>query len=226
MMTLLQCDGMKSWVHECSVCIPGQVASLVKMAYTAILIAVPLLLIITGMITLASSIMKQKEEDIKKAQQLLVKKFVAGAIVFFLFILIRWLVAYFDGNLADCFDALINYNETEHACTYNANGEVVGTNCSKTNNNNEFFDINNQCINQGADGAVRIVKTYYGPNGQASGYDYICYEKDFEHCSCSKGTPFRYADKDSNNTKCWCAIGGTDSNGYHYVWAANGTQRN
>ena len=218
MMTLLQCDGMKSWVHECSVCIPGQVASLVKMAYTAILIAVPLLLIITGMITLASSIMKQKEEDIKKAQQLLVKKFVAGAIVFFLFILIRWLVAYFDGNLADCFDALINYNEAEHACTYNANGEVVGKNCSKTNNNNEFFDINNQCINQGADGAVRIF------NESSGEYDTPCYIKDYEKCSCATGTPFRYA-KDKDKIGCWCAIGATDSNGYHYVTAVAGTER-
>ena len=213
MMTLLQCDGMKSWVHECSVCIPGQVASLVKMAYTAILIAVPLLLIITGMITLASSIMKQKEEDVKKAQQLLVKKFVAGAIVFFLFILIRWLVAYFDSDLADCFDALINYNEAEHACKLDEDGNAVGTDCSKTNTNNEFFDINNQCINQGADGAAKFFNLAY-----------LCYEKDYEHCSCNKGTPFRYA-SDEYSGNCWCAVGKVDPYGNSYIGVEKGTER-
>lgn len=212
MMTLLQCDGMDSWVHECSVCIPGQVANLIKMAYTAILIAVPLLLIITGMITLASSIMKQKEEDIKKAQQLLVKKMIAGAIVFFLFVLVRWLIVYFDGDLANCFDALINYNSTEHGCVKNADGSISGNaNCSASSNN-EFFDINNQCIKQGADGAAKFFDLAY-----------LCYKKDYEHCSCNKGTPFRYT-SDEYSGNCWCAVGKVDPYGNNYIGVEKGIE--
>lgn len=45
-------------------------------------VVVPLLLIISGMITMAQAVMKQKEEDIKKAQSLLVKKIIAAVIVF------------------------------------------------------------------------------------------------------------------------------------------------
>lgn len=196
MMTLLQCDGMDSWVHECSVCIPGQVANLIKMAYTAILIAVPLLLIITGMITLASSIMKQKEEDIKKAQQLLVKKMIAGAIVFFLFVLVRWLIVYFDGDLANCFDALINYNSTEHGCVKNADGSISGNaNCSASSNN-DFWDFNNQCIANGTDGAAMLYESSYK----------FCYIKDYENCCCDEGTPFKAPLEENIKNKCMCAV--------------------
>lgn len=45
-------------------------------------VVVPLLLIISGMIDLAQAVMKQKEDDIKKAQGLLVKKLIAGVLVF------------------------------------------------------------------------------------------------------------------------------------------------
>lgn len=48
----------------------------------AIKVVVPLLLIISGMITLASAVMKQKDDDIKKAQNLLVKKIVVAALVY------------------------------------------------------------------------------------------------------------------------------------------------
>jgi len=210
MMTLLQCEGMNSWVHACSgFCIPGRVAGLVKTAYTVILIAIPLLLIITGMITLASSIMKQKEEDIKKAQQLLIKKFVVGAIVFFLFSLVRWLVVYFDGNIANCFSALINYDESEHACVRSGDS-VVGENCSVTTNNNEFFDTNNQCRADGSDGAVKI-------NGNAP----QCYVKDYEHCCCDSGDPFMYT-TGSDQTNCYCAIQSEDEDKRYVVTAVRG----
>lgn len=48
----------------------------------AIKIVVPLLLVITGMITMAQAVMKQKEDEIKKAQQLLVHKLIAAVLVF------------------------------------------------------------------------------------------------------------------------------------------------
>ncbi len=195
-MILLQCDGMSSWVNGCDVCIPGKIGSLVSTVYNAILIAVPLLLIISGMFSLASAIMKQKEEDVKKAQQLLVKKLIAGAIVFLLFALVRWLVSYFDNDLTNCFDALINYNETENACKIE-NGVVTGgANCAGMSQN-DFWDINNQCKGQGADGAVKL---YTG--------EIICYAKDYENCSCTNGVPYKRVDRDTGETGqyCKCAV--------------------
>lgn len=48
----------------------------------AIKIVVPLLLIISGMITMAQAIMKKDEKDIKAAQNFLVKKLIAAVIVY------------------------------------------------------------------------------------------------------------------------------------------------
>ena len=204
-MILLQCDGMSSWVNGCDVCIPGKIGSLVSTVYNAILIAVPLLLIISGMFSLASAIMKQKEEDVKKAQQLLVKKLIAGAIVFLLFALVRWLVSYFDNGLTNCFDALINYKSgTAHECT--------DSTCSASGNMS-FITENNSCKQAGADGAVII-------NNNT-----VCYIKDYENCCCDGGqcTPFKYYDK-SNKTAtggCMCAIQSV-VNGQHVVSGNSG----
>lgn len=212
-MILLQCDGMSSWVNGCDVCIPGKIGSLVSTVYNAILIAVPLLLIISGMFSLASAIMKQKEEDVKKAQQLLVKKLIAGAIVFLLFALVRWLVSYFDNDLTNCFDSLINYNKSSAVCEFqkdaqgnyikDSNGNRILTEASRENGcgtatNNEFVDVNNQCKAKGADGAVK-----HPSNG------FVCYIKDYENCSCSNGgAPFKYQDTSDvgeSACNCWCA---------------------
>lgn len=48
----------------------------------AIKVVVPILLIVSGMITMARAVMEKKEDDIKKAQNLLVKKLIAAVIVF------------------------------------------------------------------------------------------------------------------------------------------------
>lgn len=48
----------------------------------AIKVVVPLLLIISGMITMAKAVMEKKEDDIKKAQNLLIKKVIAAVIVY------------------------------------------------------------------------------------------------------------------------------------------------
>ena len=52
------------------------------MVYNAIRIAVPIILILVGMFDMGRAITLQKEDEIKKAQQLLVRKAVAAAIVF------------------------------------------------------------------------------------------------------------------------------------------------
>jgi hypothetical protein len=54
------------------------------MVYNAIRIAVPIILILVGMFDMGRAITLQKEDEIKKAQQLLVRKAVAAALVFIL----------------------------------------------------------------------------------------------------------------------------------------------
>jgi len=48
----------------------------------AIKVIVPLLLIVTGMLSFAQAVMKQKEDDIKKAQGVLIQKIIAAVLVY------------------------------------------------------------------------------------------------------------------------------------------------
>lgn len=48
----------------------------------AIKVVVPIILIVSGMYTMAKAVMEKKEDDIKKAQDLLIKKVIAAVLVF------------------------------------------------------------------------------------------------------------------------------------------------
>lgn len=93
----------------------------------AIQIVVPLLLIISGMITMAQAVMKQKDEEIKKAQNLLVKKIIAAVICFLVIAITKVVVGLVaTGDWAGCVKCALN--PTEAGCTFNkANINVGGT---------------------------------------------------------------------------------------------------
>lgn len=75
----------------------------------AIQVVVPLLLIISGMITMAQAVMKQKEEDIKKAQSLLVKKIIAAVIVFLIIAVTKIVVGLVaTGNWEGCVNCALH----------------------------------------------------------------------------------------------------------------------
>lgn len=63
--------------------IPDYILNSISYLIDFIKIGIPLLLIIFGMIDLAKGVVAKKEEDMKKCQQLFVKKIIAGAMVFF-----------------------------------------------------------------------------------------------------------------------------------------------
>ena len=62
--------------------IPKQLVDIIHLVYNAIRIGVPIILIIIGMIDMGKAITQQKEDEIKKAQSLLVKKAITAALVF------------------------------------------------------------------------------------------------------------------------------------------------
>ena len=97
--------------------IDEKIPSTVSTIITAIKIAVPVLLVIFGMLDLAKGITAQKEDDIKKGQKTLIKRLITGAIVFFVFSIVQLLVSFVgDGdkkNIMTCANCFIN-NE----CTY------------------------------------------------------------------------------------------------------------
>ena len=68
--------------------IGGDIVGIIRTVYNGIRIGIPIILIIVGMIGMGKAIAQQKEDEIKKAQTLLVKQAVAAVIVFLMFSLV------------------------------------------------------------------------------------------------------------------------------------------
>ena len=88
--------------------IPEQIVNIVNLIYNAIRIGVPLILIIVGMFDMGKAITQQKEDEIKKAQTLLVRKAVAAALVFLMLSMVNLIF-----NIASSGD---NDSETIWSC--------------------------------------------------------------------------------------------------------------
>lgn len=91
--------------------LPDFVGYFVSLIYVGIRIGVPILLIIVGMFDMGKAIVAKKEEDVKKAQQLLIKKLVVGLIVFlipyFVELVVKWTTK--DEEIVGCIKQLIDY---------------------------------------------------------------------------------------------------------------------
>lgn len=79
---------------------PAKLANIIQMVVLTIQVAVPILLIIWGMLDLGKAVVAQKEDEIKKGQQTFVKRIIAAAIVFFVFTITDLLI----GLVADSTD--------------------------------------------------------------------------------------------------------------------------
>ena len=94
----------------------GTFPYIVSTAITVIKIAVPVLLVVFGMIDLAKAVIAQKEDEIKKGQQTFIKRAIAAVIVFFVIQVVQIVVRFVSGNeqtIASCFNCFINGHETE-----------------------------------------------------------------------------------------------------------------
>lgn len=75
-------------------------------------IVVPLLLIVSGMITMAQAVMGKKDDDIKKAQKLLVNKIIAAVICFLVIAFTKMIVNLVtkDENWTSCAKCVFDVN--------------------------------------------------------------------------------------------------------------------
>ena len=81
-----------------NVAIDVKIANTVHKIIVAIKIAVPVLLVIFGMIDLFKGIMAQKEDEIKKGQQTFIKRIIAAAIIFFIIQVVQFLISFVTDN--------------------------------------------------------------------------------------------------------------------------------
>lgn len=98
--------------------IDGMLINLVHTLYVAIQVGIPVLLIFFGMLDLGKAVMAQKEDEIKKGQQMFIKRLVTAAIVFLVFFVVQLVVGLVstDEGVMSCARCLINAEENEKAC--------------------------------------------------------------------------------------------------------------
>ena len=93
-----------------SVTIPGDLVNVISTIINLLKIAIPIMLIIWGMLDLGKAVMAQKEDEIKKGQQTFIKRLIAAAIVFFVVVIVQLvvsLVAGDDSTVWTCVKAII-----------------------------------------------------------------------------------------------------------------------
>ena len=89
----------------------GTFPYIISTIITIIKIAVPILLIIFGMLDLGKAVVASKEDEIKKGQQTFIKRAIAAIIVFFVIQIVQIVVRFVSGNeqsVAGCFNCFIN----------------------------------------------------------------------------------------------------------------------
>ena len=99
--------------------IPAKVPEIFSLLILLFEIAVPVILVIFGMIDLSKGVMSQKEDEIKKGQQSFIKRLIAGALIFFVVALVKLLVGVVGGSTGNktgivaCMNCFLNGECTE-----------------------------------------------------------------------------------------------------------------
>ena len=92
--------------------IPSSIPKTTHIIYLAIMIAVPIVLVIFGMLDLIKGITAQKDDEIKKGQQILIKRLIAAALVFFVLAIVKLVIDFAgdktSGKIISCTECFIN----------------------------------------------------------------------------------------------------------------------
>ena len=99
--------------------IPGKLAYLIAILIKLLQFGVPLLLIVFGMLDLGKAVIASKEDEIKKGQQMFIKRLITAVIVFFVVAIVRLVVNLATADdkkavngknkIVECIDSVINY---------------------------------------------------------------------------------------------------------------------
>lgn len=97
--------------------IPVIIPGITSLAVTIIKIVVPILLIIFGMLDLGKAVMQQKEDDIKKAQGIFIKRCITAVLVFFVVAIVQLVFSLLakagnedNDSISSCISCFINGN--------------------------------------------------------------------------------------------------------------------
>lgn len=136
--------------------IEPEIVTLIHNIITLIKIAVPIALVIFGMIDFAKGVMAGKEDEVKKGQNNFIKRLIAGAVVFLMITVAQLVVSIFDkdsnGGFWNCADAIMN-GETDRLrkfedndCCEKYNGKYVEGKCVFENANTDTIVEYHNCV--------------------------------------------------------------------------------
>ena len=94
--------------------IPKKITELTSLGITVVQIAVPVILVIMGSIDLFKGITAGKDDEIKKGQQMFIKRLVVAALIFFIVIIVKLLISLVaessTSSIVDCIECFISGN--------------------------------------------------------------------------------------------------------------------
>ena len=93
--------------------IPKKIPELTSYIIKIIYIAVPVILVLMGTIDLFKGVTSQKDDEIKKGQQMFIKRLIIGAIIFFVVMISKFFISIVadsdnSNNISDCIDCFID----------------------------------------------------------------------------------------------------------------------
>lgn len=92
--------------------IPKKIPELTSSVFTIIQVLVPIILVVLGTLDLFKGITAGKEDEIKKGQQLFIKRLAVAAVVFFVVIIVKFFISIVadtnQTNIIDCIDCFIS----------------------------------------------------------------------------------------------------------------------
>lgn len=103
--------GACSSVFGSNVIIDEKIPNTIHTVITVIKVAVPVLLVIFGMLDLAKGIIASKEDEIKKGQSIFIKRLITAALIFFITTIVQLLISFVageDANIMNCANCFIN----------------------------------------------------------------------------------------------------------------------
>lgn len=110
-------------IYSCESSIKGalidaRIPQVVSTIITVIKIVVPVLLVIFGMLDLMKGVTAGKDDEIKKGQQIFIKRLISGALVFFVVTIVQLIISFVatdeeEANMMTCAKCFINGD-----CTY------------------------------------------------------------------------------------------------------------
>lgn len=95
--------------------IPKKMVKLTKFIYIFLQVLVPISIIILGSLDLLKAVAAQKEDEIKKGQQVFIKRLVGAAIVFFVFAIVKFVISIVSDNstsIINCVDCFLKNNDS------------------------------------------------------------------------------------------------------------------